>query len=401
MRISRRRWPAFAGVLFSLFLLACGLVGAASADAAGPATVTVRVEGTTETLVPPTEVTTTTSPVVKDGNPAHSCLGTSAAGALELATSGNWNGAWFSGLDYSVETIGGESHLFEEGAATNYFWSFWHDNAPATTGVCQTEVSSGDSILFFPECFSETNACPPAPNPLGITAPGVAEAGSPITVAVTSYANATGAPSPAVGATVTAGNASATTDASGHATLALAGPGLVVLHASAPGSVRTEATVCIHKGNDGNCGTSASGAGGSSGGGTTTAPPGQSPSTAITAHIGSLLDGHVYASRRAPRILAGTVTSAAPLQEVQLRLTRRGPKGRCSYFEGLTGRFRAMRCGAANGRYFKASSQKLFSYLLPEALAAGRYVLDVQGVGAGGQLSSLVRGASRIVFYVK
>jgi hypothetical protein len=60
-----------------------------------------------------------------------------------------------------------------------------------------------------------------------------------------------------------------------------------------------------------------------------------------------------------------------------------------------------MHCGAANGKYFKASSQKLFSYLLPEALAPGRYVLDAQGVGANGHLSSLVHGVSRVVFYVK
>jgi len=60
-----------------------------------------------------------------------------------------------------------------------------------------------------------------------------------------------------------------------------------------------------------------------------------------------------------------------------------------------------MRCGAANGKYFKASNQKLFSYLLPETLAPGRYVLDAQGVGAGGHVSSLARGTSRIVFYVK
>lgn len=402
MHVSRRRLPALAGVLFSLSLLACGLVGVAPADAAGPAKVTVRVEGATETLVPPTEVTTTTSSVVKDGNPAHSCVGTSAAGALELATSGNWSGTWFSGLGYSAETIAGESHLFEEGAAANYFWSFWLDNKAASTGLCETELSSGDSILLFPECFSEVGACPPSPNPLGIVAPGVAEVGAPIAVTVTSYANATGAASPAAGITVTGGNVSASTDANGHATLALASPGVVVLKASGPGSVRTEATVCVHKGNDGTCGTSATGSGGSStGGGTTTSTPGQSASTAITAHIGSLLDGHVYAPRRAPRILSGTVTTGGSLEGVELRLTRRGPKGRCSYFDGPTGRFRAMRCGAANGKYFKASNQKVFSYLLPEALSPGRYVLDVQGVGAGGHLSQLARGTSRIVFYVK
>src|ERR1700682_5980936 len=79
-------------VVLSLSLLA----QATPARAAGPAAVTVRVEGLTETKLASTQVTTTTTPVVKDGNPAHSCPGTSAAGALQLATAGNWSGTWFS-----------------------------------------------------------------------------------------------------------------------------------------------------------------------------------------------------------------------------------------------------------------------------------------------------------------
>ena len=60
--------------------------------AAGPATVTVRVEGDAETLVPRTALTTTTAPVSKDGDASHSCTGTSAAGALEQASGGDWIG---------------------------------------------------------------------------------------------------------------------------------------------------------------------------------------------------------------------------------------------------------------------------------------------------------------------
>src|ERR1700716_1931712 len=73
------------------------LTTAPAALAAGPATVTVRVEGLTETKLSATQVTTTTAPVVKDGNPEHACPGTNASGALELATGGNWSGAWFGG----------------------------------------------------------------------------------------------------------------------------------------------------------------------------------------------------------------------------------------------------------------------------------------------------------------
>src|SRR6185312_8758920 len=126
-------------------------------------------------------------------------------GALERATSGNWGGSWFDGLGYSAETILGEAHGFDPEAAANFFWVFWLNNAPSTQGICEVELTPGASILFFPDCFSETGACPPSPNPLGISAPPVADAGTPIGVTVTSYANASGAPSPAVGATVSGG----------------------------------------------------------------------------------------------------------------------------------------------------------------------------------------------------
>src|SRR5258708_1275208 len=92
--------------------LACLLLiaSASVAQAAAPASATVRVEGSEHTLLAPTAITTTTAAVEKDGNAADTCTGTSAAGALEAATSGNWGGAYFSGLGYSVETILGEKH---------------------------------------------------------------------------------------------------------------------------------------------------------------------------------------------------------------------------------------------------------------------------------------------------
>ena len=57
---------------------------------AGPANVTVRVEGDADTLVARTALTTTTATVNKDGMTGHDCTGTSAAGALEQATAGSW-----------------------------------------------------------------------------------------------------------------------------------------------------------------------------------------------------------------------------------------------------------------------------------------------------------------------
>jgi hypothetical protein len=374
------------------------LATASAAQAAAPAAVTVRVEGSEQTLLAPSTVTTTAAPVVKDGKPADACTGSSAAGALELATSGSWAGAYFSGLGYSVETVLGETHQFEFGAPANFFWSFWLNNTPSSKGICETELNSGDSVLFFPDCFSETGACPPAPNPLGIAAPAVAEAGSPFALTVTSYANASGAPSPAGGATVSAGGASATTDSAGHATLALAQTGNAILRVSAANSVRAQATVCVHKGNDGNCATTPSAAGTTGSSSVLGATVAYKGAYAIVARATGVLDGHVYPAKRAPRLLGGTVAGHTSLAAVSLKL-RRSYRGRCSAFDGASARFARSRCG--QGSFFKVSTSSRFSYLLPAALSRGRYVLDIEATDTAGNKTTLARGSSRIVFYVR
>ena len=97
---------------------ATALLACAPAFATGPATVTVRVEGATQTLVPATGVTTTPEPVSGDGNPAHSCPGSSALGALALASGGQWTGTWYESFHaWAVESVMGESHTFESGSS--------------------------------------------------------------------------------------------------------------------------------------------------------------------------------------------------------------------------------------------------------------------------------------------
>ncbi|HEV7529678.1 MAG TPA: hypothetical protein VGO29_12340 [Solirubrobacteraceae bacterium] len=384
---------------YKALLAACLLLiaTAAVARAAAPASVTVRVEGSERTLLAPSTITTTAAPVVKDGKPADACTGTSAAGALEQATSGSWGGTYFNGLGYSAETILGETHKFEFGAPANFFWSFWLNNTPSSKGICEAELNPGDSVLFFPDCFSETGACPPAPNPLGIAAPTVVEAGSPFTLTVTSYANASGASSPAVGATVATAGTSTTTDSSGHATLALSEIGNVVVHASAASAVRSQATVCVHKANDGNCGTAVA-AGTTTSGAAAGSPQIYKGAYAVVARASGALDGHVYPARRAPRLLGGTVSAHTSLASVSLRL-RRSFHGRCFAFDAISARFVRNRCG--QGSFFKVSTSSRFSYLLPAALARGRYVLDIEATDTAGNHTTLARGSSRIVFYVR
>jgi hypothetical protein len=389
MSVSVRMLKALSAICFAVALFA------SSTFAAGPATVTVRVEGLTETKLPPTEVTTSAAPVVKDGNPEHACSGTSAVGALQLATGGNWDGPWNGEFkQYEIFSIEGESHVFESGAPANYFWSFWLNDKEAEVGACEAELQPGDHVLFFPSCFGE--ACPPSPLPLGIEVPATANAGEQVSVTISEY-KSNGESSAAADVTLAGGGASATTDSAGHATLTFASPGTFMLQASAPGTVRTEEAICVHRGNDGTCGTQAPSSSSSSAGGTSVGTP-YKGQYALVPQLTSLLDGHTYTRGHAPRVLSGNVLAHTTVSSISLTL-RREYRGRCYAFDGVSTRFVRARCGT--GSPFKVSSNGVFSYLLPSALAPGRYVLDVEATDAAGNRTALARGTSRIVFYVR
>jgi hypothetical protein len=400
--VFRRKSPVLIAVALSL-LLAYVLMGTASAKAAGPATVTVRVVGSgNQTLLPLTQVTTNETPVVKNGNPADSCSGTSAAGALELATKGDWDGEWNSSFGYGVETLEGVSYPFTQPD----YWAFWRDNKPSPTGVCDTELSSGDSLLFFVECYSETaGVCPSTlPNVLSVEAPTTAEVGKPVVVTVSEYPNAGGEPKPAVGADVVGGDSSAETNTEGHATLTFSSDGTDALRAIGSSQVSPpvpgEALICVHNGNDGTCGTQVS-KGASSGSTSTGSAPTVIPykgEYALVPKLTSLIEGHTYKRGHAPRMLSGTVLAHSNVTSISLEL-RREYRGRCYAFDGVSTRFVRARCGTSNP--FRVSSDGQFSYLLPESLAPGRYVLDIAATDAAGNYTTLARGTSRIVFYVR
>ncbi len=368
----------------------CLLVFASAALASGPTSVTVRVEGANATLVPPTVVTTTIAPMIKDGDPEHSCPGTSALGALQLATGGNWSGPWEPKYkQYVLFSIDGENHEFGSGA----YWDLWINHKYSEIGACEAEPETGQEILLFP-CSETAAECP---SPLGIEAPASADIGE-VPITVEKY-SATGQASPVAGASVT--DASSTTEAGGHATLNFPSPGEYTVQATAPGLVRDEVTICVHNANEGACG--ASGPSGSSTGSSGSGGVlGYSSSSykgpyAVVAKIAGLIDGHRYAKGRAPRVLSGKVLAHTGVASVSLRL-RRSYKGRCYAYNGASDRFGSARCG--EGSFFKVGTQSSFSYLLPEALRPGRYVLDVQATDAAGNRTTLARGSSRVVFYV-
>jgi hypothetical protein len=328
------------------------------------------------------------------------CPGTSAIGALELATKGNWAGKYFGvGLGYFVEAIDARS------LAEPDYWGFWLNDKFEEKGVCQVEVEPGDQLLFFPACFSETpGVCPSEPTVLGIDAPPTAEVGKPLTVTVNRY-NAKGEPTPAAGIAVAGGGASAETDAEGHATLTFTDDDTYTLRAEGPPAevskaVPGEALVCVHTGDDGTCGTPAP-PGPSIAPSSVTAPaPLYTGPYALVAHVTGVAEGHVYPRGEAPRVLSGTVsTHTSAVTSVSLRL-RRTYRGRCWAYNGSSERLQRVRCH--QGGFFQvASGGSSFSYLLPSRLPPGRYVLDIEATDAAGNRTPLDRGSSRIVFYVK
>ena len=390
-------------------LVGGALLGALAgpASATGPADVTVRVEGAAATLVPRTAVRTDTTPINKDGNPAHTCSGTGAAGALEKATGGDWSGPWFDGLGYSVQRIKGEAHIFP---APDYF-ALWINYRAASEGVCgtTTELQQGDEVLFFVDrCVADpvTFLCTNAPVlPLGLSAPRSATPGAPFTVTVVEYAP-DGKASVIEGAVVQGGDAPATTNAAGIATITVSTAGSFSLRATkanrAPSATESG---CASNGADGHCGTAA----------TVAAAPvvtcdtngrdgrcGSRDREAPAAALTGIREQQRFARGKAPRRITARITpDPSGLQVVKLRLTRRiGP--RCSYLSGRSERFRRAPCGANRSPWFAVGDRQEVDYLLPQALTRGRYVLDVNVVDkAFNRDDARRRGANRVVFHVR
>ncbi len=363
---------AFAGALL-LLLCSAGL-----ALAAGPAPVTFRAEGTTQTRVPLTHLSTKAGTFNKGG---HSCSSTSAGGALEQATRGNWSGTYFSSFkDFLVKTIVGETH---PGSPDS--WTLWVNNKMTETGLCGTELQAGDDVLFFVDRCDNPQppdyACQNPPVlPLGVKGPTRARRGTPFMVTVVKY-SPDGTPKPTAGATVTGGQAPVKSGSDGRATVTLARTGTSSLFATQPNSAKSApAPVCGYATDDGTCGTA------------DRTPP--------RLRIRGIREGQVFAAGRGPRTLHGTVAiDASGLRNVQLRLGRR-VGGRCYRYDARTERLRRRTCRSTRAGFFSVGDRADWSYLLPGRLPAGRYVFDAVATDKNGNRSGLKLGVSRVVFYV-
>jgi hypothetical protein len=377
--------------VLALALLALAVFGTTTA-LAGP-TVTVRVEGETATL--PATTVTLSAP-----EPVSGCPADSVAAAINLAVNGNWDhGEAFGGGGFT-DTILGETHEFTHNSDT---WAEWVDDRWGS-GICKDLLSEGDEVLMIADHEPEPTFGPTS-FPLVVSGiPASAQVGVPFSVHVDEVVVGpeapfgAGTPTPVAGVTLTGAGAIATpSDASGSATVTLTSPGNISLRATkAPDAPSLPFVVCTHVANDGGCG-SAQAPGSTSTTGPSSAAVYKGP-FAVVAKATGVADSHVYAQGHGPKVLSGTVLAHTRLTSVSLRL-RREFRGRCYAYNGAGERFARARCGQAS--FFKISTMPSFSYLLPAALAPGRYVLDIEATDAAGNTTALARGTSRIVFFVR
>jgi hypothetical protein len=396
---TRPALPVGASLICAALLLLLLYVSVAFA---GP-TVKVRVVGESSTLLPLTSVT------LESPEPVSGCPANSANAAINLAVGGNWDHGDEEGSkgDFT-QTILGETHAF-----TNNFdtWAVWIDDKWAG-GICEDLLSEGDEVLLVADHEPEPFA--PTVLPLVLTgAPAAVVAGTSFTVDVDKVHTrpgtfpevGEGTPEPESGVTIAGDGSSAESNAGGVATLTLTQPGTYELTASKSGEAPSApVTVCVRESSGAGCGFQASpGASSSSGSGSSAsgAVPTSTSYTgayAVVAKANSVIEGHVYKRGQAPRILSGNVLAHTMVSATSLEL-RREYKGRCYAYDGVTTRFARTRCG--QGSFFKVSNNGLFSYLLPEALPPGRYVLDIEASDAAGNRTTPARGTTRLVFYVR
>lgn len=223
----------------TLLALVSVLIAASSALAGGSGPkVTVRIEGTSRTLLVSSAVQPGSGIVKKGG---HSCSADSGAGALNSATKGSWSGSWSSSLsDWEVTRILGETDNYD---TTHSYWSVFVDNVAASTGICGVKLHSGEQILLAAVGASESPA-----DPLGLVVPSSATVQKGFTAKVVYY-TAKGKPKPLANATVAFAGHTTTTNADGETgSLVPTSAGSLTLRASKKGYIRTEATLKVAAG---------------------------------------------------------------------------------------------------------------------------------------------------------
>jgi hypothetical protein len=370
--------------LLALVTATVALLVPATAPAA-PTTVKLRVEGGATTLFE--GPVTTDGHAIDKGDGPHPCDGTNgganpAPGPTMTSALDDWSrsrglpwtGTWFSFGDFGVDSIGPDAAQLPNGP----FWGYALNFVPSQIGGCQQRVQQGDEVLFGYDFFSKAHL-------LRLDGPARAVTGQPF--AVTVMDGQSGAPLD--GATVA--GAAGPTDAAGQTTITAATAGLVSLKAERADSLRSNAVlVCVSATGTEACGVPPALLGGSA------ARPVRD-SVAPDALIKGPRDGRRY--RRGPRLLTGTATDDVGLLRVKLALRRHERGKLCRWWSATRERFVGEGC--ARKVFFGIGANGNWSYLLPQRLGPGRYVLDVKALDrARNRDERFVRGSNRVVFHV-
>jgi hypothetical protein len=106
--------------------------------------VTVTVKGKTKLLLPTKTVQLKSGWITRGGAPTGKCSATSAQGALNVATHGNWKGTWYSSYhEYYITGILGDSETTKK-----YYWGLYVNGKMASKGACDIKLKTGDKVLF-------------------------------------------------------------------------------------------------------------------------------------------------------------------------------------------------------------------------------------------------------------
>lgn len=370
-----------AGLALAVLSLVLSLVAASQALAAVGDTAYIRIEGQSTTLVPRTPVVLQAGTV--PGNSG--CPMSTVGGAIELATHGNWDRS--QGKGGLTQTIAGETHKFDN----SDYWAGWVNNRYGGA-FCGQELSQNDEVLVLVDVSEPVAPFRSTVFALTLGTPRAVTSGQQFTVSATYYDNqatpaafpeaGNGFPKPAAGVTISGGGASAVTGADGKARIRLSHTGTVLFKGTKGGMRTTTYPVCVQPPDKSSCGVPVK-------------PVAPRPGT-----VTGISGGQHFSAGSAPRRLAGRfVLGNSGLRSVRLRL-QRTLRSHCQYYSALVERFRGTRrCGAnglAAGYYwYRIGQQADWSYLLPQRLGPGRYVLEVAATDRRG-----TRVVKRVVFTV-
>lgn len=202
----------------------------ASSPRASTPSVSWRVEGVHSTLLATRQVSPPASgSITKGGAPQGACPADSAAGALNRATHGRWNGTYSKGLGILVTRILGETNLFAKG----HWWELFVNDRSASVGICSLHVRAGDQLLF-----AAVPSKGAAEHPIVLSAPAHVKIGQQFQVSAFFVSGNSHRPVAGVGF---AGR-SARTNAHGVATLTVHRAGRLLLVGSKRGEIRSAAT---------------------------------------------------------------------------------------------------------------------------------------------------------------